>query len=1584
MSNNNLNSTTNYHIEQYFDFNNRSAWYQTESILQKDTRNVVAIFEDDRNNILHSHAWARLKGIYQFAINYSDPRLTNRQTHSRNVKDTAEKIARMLGLGKESQLLAGNIGLVHDIGHPPFAHWGQLAIKKALQPYGLNWNHDIAGVRILTDWTEDGKEGRNLSPTFIEGIIKRFWRYNQSKPCSFYNHDMAEIPDIVKNIDRAHNDVMKLDGFNHIEGQIAAQSDRLSFNATDLEDGLRIGRFTPEMIKNNFPFAWNILDRTIDEFIVEYKIIVPCNEHIKLLKDIIYKDNDIMGFIYQRFATYFHEALMQDLLDNTILNLKKAIDSQLIHYAEDIRNLDSVCVEFSSTLNEQFKKFARFCRESIFIVTAPFEHLVSSMINDYESGKVQLPPIWQKTFNEAQTAGEKIEIIAKFLTCKITDLDVINHVFKYSPDVYHKYCPPFESILDSSITFDAATKRISDLVRRSCEKNIGIPIISTDDLDFSDDKSIPVISAAKKFILSVPQLGETIQITRNGKYKSGEEFHQGDPVKCGNDIISGTGIAFYKCVDDQWLAAMSGLAEDDRNVIVLNEVTREQAIKLQNKLDEYGDPERITIPQLKEILAHAESLGLTNRYPSNVGFIKKMMENVPEYEKTSESIYGWKQRKGTQICRAIYIEGTGELCQPFGESEKFYDGALIVKHPTGTIHVLAKHVGFRTYYHLNNTAIEKDDVPSQEPCRKEKFQTTHKITGGIGSTKIVIVGAGVSGVMSATFLIQEFLNSTPFGHTLEINIIDSSRDPGGSTYNRPAPTRVTMANPLAGLGMESSTACIEHINKDPEKWKNIFRDVTYIKDQGFDPQASIPHVQFGEYIRDHLESIIKLLESNKAPVKVQFIRDRVIKTTEGAAASKSMVTLGSGKQIFANAVIYALGNANPKPLTDKDGNTLCGKNGYYNLDDHAFTPENVNETNFTVIVGTGNGACFSALWAVDHGYNGKFLLVSRNGQVPQVANQSKAYTRSICTVDKFVEERNGTTNITADYLMKLFQEEMMAARTAGFEWRDVVDSIFADTNTLWRAMNQNEQQSFVEKYGTLWFCARYRIPNEQWEQINKLRREGRLEISGGLQYIEIATDTGFNVTIKNQDGSLRTVHTKKIVNNTGPSRYLEQMPVCAKELVTSGLARMHHNGGLDVDDYFRLINAEGEPSPRFYALGPIVSGAHPESITIPAIRYNATILSKSLIQHHVIANRNELHFSGYNHRPYDYSTMSPDMLSEVFKKTRFAQSLTNIYPRHYTEEEKAQFYTVEFAEKALASGKISAPPGKSVLWSGGYIPSHPLGYGLGRIIAERWLVQKNAEVELKGEGNYTNEDLYHTVAMTEAGLPILNAMWDDMSVPFRIKKQVTPTYILGFAACASGEISLNVDDTDTDSFFRENELKIMMDNPNITSVRVIRVNRETDTMEETLYIDRHKWYNAQKDQWVGSIITRYQLAHSSWETSNCNYPLYERMSRSLIEELYDSYTNMTSGNKLIQGFHKAIGIEYEDVSQEHDKALETVRLEKFASLIEVNLDLLNNVQTNNEHFRMALEKILFHQRERKLPTTNGHYSRERARNLEDV
>ena len=331
-----------------------------------------------------------------------------------------------------------------------------------------------------------------------------------------------------------------------------------------------------------------------------------------------------------------------------------------------------------------------------------------------------------------------------------------------------------------------------------------------------------------------------------------------------------------------------------------------------------------------------------------------------------------------------------------------------------------------------------------------------------------------------------------------------------------------------------------------------------------------------------------------------------------------------------------------------------------------------------------------------------------------------------------------------------------------------------------------------------------------------------------------------------------------------------------------------------------------------------------------------------------------LHYSGYDHRPYDYATQPLDALDEDFKQCRFAHSLTNIHPRHYSTEEKDRLFTLEFAEHALAAGDISAPRDHTVLWSGGYIPGHPLGYGLGRIIAERWLTEKNKTLEASGKPYHEIKDqLYHTVAMTEAGLPVLNPMWDDPTVSAETKWKVTPTYIMGFARTARGEITLNVDDTDIDSFFRQHEIDVIMKNPDITTVRVVRVDPHTDKLVETVYPDRQSWYEDQKDQWVNSIITRYNLALDPDKDDALGQKLTCRMTSALVEEIYDSYKNLTQGNPLL--------VYNDEDAREASMDRERVRLKRFAPIISTHPEILEHEKISSEHARTALKQMFTNQ-----------------------
>jgi uncharacterized NAD(P)/FAD-binding protein YdhS len=391
----------------------------------------------------------------------------------------------------------------------------------------------------------------------------------------------------------------------------------------------------------------------------------------------------------------------------------------------------------------------------------------------------------------------------------------------------------------------------------------------------------------------------------------------------------------------------------------------------------------------------------------------------------------------------------------------------------------------------------------------------------------------------------------------------------------------------------------------------------YDSKTGFDPDSIIHHNQYGEYVRSHFNSLLKWVATKGYPISVDMVQDQVVDID--SSESQTNIILESGKQISSHAAVICIGNVAPKPLTDKNGDSLAGRKGYYNLDDHGLSPENVNEVDFTVLVGTGNGALFAVIAAIQNGYKGRFLLASRTGKTPAVAKASKLYSRTIFTLARIEAQ----ADLTADFIYQLFQQELEYAANHGFRWRDVVDSMFVDTNKIWRLLSESEQVNFIKKYGVEWGHARYRLPNDHHDFIRKLVQDGRVEITGGLESIEVLPSDEFCIHLKQDDGSIRKIFTKKIVNNSGPTKLLKYMPTIIEKLSARGAVRQHAVGALAIDDQFRIKRLSGEIDSRLYAIGPIVSGAFLEAMTIPAIRENAETMADALINNLVISKLDE-------------------------------------------------------------------------------------------------------------------------------------------------------------------------------------------------------------------------------------------------------------------------------------------------------------------------------------------------------------------------
>src|SRR5689334_19844465 len=128
-------------------------------------------FQRDRDRVIHARAFRRLEAKTQvFTPGLSD-HFRNRLTHTIEVAQIARTLASVLGLDED---LTEALALVHDIGHPPFAHAGEAALRRQMQRYGASFDHNLHALRIVETFEQRYARfpGLNLTFEVREGIVK--------------------------------------------------------------------------------------------------------------------------------------------------------------------------------------------------------------------------------------------------------------------------------------------------------------------------------------------------------------------------------------------------------------------------------------------------------------------------------------------------------------------------------------------------------------------------------------------------------------------------------------------------------------------------------------------------------------------------------------------------------------------------------------------------------------------------------------------------------------------------------------------------------------------------------------------------------------------------------------------------------------------------------------------------------------------------------------------------------------------------------------------------------------------------------------------------------------------------------------------------------------------------------------------------------------------------------------------------------------------------------------------------------------------------------------------------------------------
>jgi dGTPase len=189
-------------------------------------------FQRDRDRVVHSRAFRRLEAKTQvFAPGLSD-HFRNRLTHTIEVAQIARTVANVLQLDED---LTEALALVHDVGHPPFAHAGEEELNRQMERFGERFNHNIHGLRIVESFEQRYARfpGLNLTFEVREGMIK-------------HSHDLQ--PGLHPEFDTY------LPGLRPVlEAQLIDLADEVAYNTADLDDGFSAGMFSSEEVAAAVP-----------------------------------------------------------------------------------------------------------------------------------------------------------------------------------------------------------------------------------------------------------------------------------------------------------------------------------------------------------------------------------------------------------------------------------------------------------------------------------------------------------------------------------------------------------------------------------------------------------------------------------------------------------------------------------------------------------------------------------------------------------------------------------------------------------------------------------------------------------------------------------------------------------------------------------------------------------------------------------------------------------------------------------------------------------------------------------------------------------------------------------------------------------------------------------------------------------------------------------------------------------------------------------------------------------------------------------------------------------------------------------
>lgn len=343
-------------------------------------------FQRDRDRVVHSKAFRRLEYKTQVFVFHEGDHYRTRLTHTMELAGISQTIARSLGVNED---LTVTIGLAHDLGHPPFGHAGEDALRELMAGFG-GFEHNKQSLRIIDhlEWRYPDFSGLNLTWETREGIVKHSTPYDVPDPREFEPGKRASV-----------------------EAQIANVADEIAYNSHDLDDGLTAGLIVLDDLTH-----LEIWDETIQQAAHKAAHLDETRRRHQIIRALINQQ-------------------IVDVITTTHANLIR----HSVQSVDDVRNLDENVVAYSDPMmpkNQQLREFLRIHFYEHFRVarmSRKAKRFVADLFKEYRSDPRQLPPSAQRHLD-----SDPLERVICDYIAGMTD--------RYALDEHKKLFEPYERV----------------------------------------------------------------------------------------------------------------------------------------------------------------------------------------------------------------------------------------------------------------------------------------------------------------------------------------------------------------------------------------------------------------------------------------------------------------------------------------------------------------------------------------------------------------------------------------------------------------------------------------------------------------------------------------------------------------------------------------------------------------------------------------------------------------------------------------------------------------------------------------------------------------------------------------------------------------------------------------------------------------------------------------------------------------------------------------------------------------------------------------------------------------------------------